>query len=562
MSTSGPSIEDLLKKDKDTKIKLDKKFKVNKTLTQVNRQFEETEVARKAAELGYQYIDLDRFPFDVEALALISKEEAVQAQALPFHHEGGEVRLGVVDPTSPDAAAVRKKLEDEKYTVRLFMVSKDSFNQGVENYARVVRHVGIDQEHIVLTAAELGDRSKKLDGLLNAKEMPKVDASETLSDVLAKALSMGASDIHIEPEAKVTKLRLRLDGVLSDTGEVNQHLAGKLVDRIKILSKMKLNITNKAQDGRFSIKLDSTDVDFRVSLLPSAYGEGVVIRILKQQGGLTLDDLGIVGLARKKLDEALQKTTGLILTTGPTGSGKTTTLYSVLTLLNEPGVKIITVEDPVEYKIEGISQTPISEGLTFASALRAVLRQDPDIVMVGEIRDHETADIAVQASLTGHIVLSTLHTNDAVGAVGRLLDLDIKPFLITGSVRIVMAQRLVRRICQNCKVEDKPDEKILAKVKAQLTAIPESSGEKAPANPVFYVSHGCDQCHGGYKGQIGIYEVFSLTEGMEKLILREAASSALRQQAIQDGMVTMVQDGLLKALRGVTDIYEVFRVAE
>ena len=289
------------------------------------------------------------------------------------------------------------------------------------------------------------------------------------------------------------------------------------------------------------------------------------MRILKQDKPLSLDELGVAEPAKTRLLAALKRTSGLILTTGPTGSGKTTTLYAILQILNKPGVKMITIEDPVEYKVPGISQTPIdrSRGMTFASGLRSILRQDPDIVMVGEIRDQETAEAAFQAALTGHTVLSTLHTNDAISTVPRLTDLQVKPFLITGGLTLGLAQRLVRRLCENCKQGDNPDEKILNKVENILKTIPPSAGLNIPSPYQFYVGKGCVQCHNlGYRGRIGIYETFAITPEMEKLILHEAPLSALRQQAINDGMVTMIQDGLLKALAGITDLYEVFRVTD
>lgn len=562
MSTDNPSIEDLIKsKDKKPDL-LGKKFKVQRTLDTVNRHYEEQEASAKAGKLGFEYLNLHGFPVDLEALALIPKAEAESAQALAFHHESGEVRLGAVDPNSEAVGVLRSKLEAEKYKVKIALISQSSFKEALENYAHVVKAVKLETDKIVITA----DRLKALAGKREfALPSGRLDATKLLAEILAWSLALKASDIHLEPDINGGKLRFRTDGVLADVFEFTKEDTEKIVSRIKVLAKMKLNIKKAPQDGSFGITLDGMEVDLRVSILPSVYGEAFVLRILKQEEGLTFDQLGITGLTRKRLEEAMEKTTGLILTTGPTGSGKTTTLYSMLKILNKPKVKIITVEDPVEYKIGGITQTPIDKasGISFAQALRSILRQDPDVVMVGEIRDHETADTAVQASLTGHIVLSTLHTNDAVSTISRLIDLEIKPFLIVGSLRVAMAQRLVRRICQKCKVEDKPDEKLMKKIEDLLKAIPASADVKLPDNLTFYASHGCEECHQlGYKGRIGIYEAAIITPDLEKLILREAPASALRQQAIDDGMVSLVQDGLLKALDGVTDVYEVFRVSD
>jgi type II secretory ATPase GspE/PulE/Tfp pilus assembly ATPase PilB-like protein len=340
----------------------------------------------------------------------------------------------------------------------------------------------------------------------------------------------------------------------------------QLISRIKILSKLKLNIVSTPQDGSFEIQYNKLPVDVRVSVLPTAFGESIVLRLLRQdKGALRFEDLGIVGLAMANLEKQLQKPNGMILTTGPTGSGKTTTVYALLNKLNEPGVKIITLEDPVEFRVAGLTQTPIdaNAGMTFASGLRAVLRQDPDIVMVGEMRDLETAEIAAQAALTGHIVLSTLHTNDAASALPRLLDLGVKPFILAPAINAIVAQRLVRKICQSCRQGYSPDKKLLSRVEMILKSIPQSAQVKLPKALKFYHSPGCSRCSGlGYKGRIGVYEIFTMNEKIEKLIQSAASTSEIRNQAIQDGMITMAQDGLLKALAGVTDVEEVFRVTE
>ena len=567
MSGDIPPIEELIKHHgTDKSGPFTRASKMQRTMADVNRKYEEEETARKAVSHGYEYINLHGFPIDLEALALISKEDAIRALALPFHHESGEVKVGAVDLTTPELKRIRAHLESLKYNVKLYFISHSSFKETVENYSRVVRAKKIDPEHIKISNKELVAESEKFKQLVKAKDVPvALDATEGLTQLLSHALHLEASDVHIEPEVKGDKVRFRIDGILQDVAVLPKILSTKLVGRIKILGRMKLNVTNVPQDGSFSIIVQEQNVDFRVSVLPSVYGEAVVIRVLAHESSMSLDELGLVGLARTRLTEALEKTTGMILTTGPTGSGKTTTLYALLQILNKPGVKIITIEDPVEYKIEGVSQTPIDKkaGMTFASSLRAILRQDPDVVMVGEIRDHETADTAVQAALTGHVVLSTLHTNDAASIIPRLIDLDIKPFLITAAIKIGMAQRLVRRMCQHCKVGDEPDEKIMNKIKAAFDSIPPSSGIKAPTMLKFYASHGCDKCHNlGYKGRIGIYEAFAITAELEKLILREAPLSELKKQAIADGMVTMLQDGLFKALDGITDVYEVFRVTD
>ncbi len=567
MSVDHASIEDLIGKKKTKTEGAAKDLKVQRTLSDVNRDFEEREAATKAQVLGYDYVNLHGFPLDKESLVLISHDEAKTAGLVAFSHESGEVKLGVVDPSQTGVARVREKLERQHYQVRLYLISKSSLLDGLAVYQKLKKAEPPTADLISLTQAEISQKAKKFveASKLAENEMDKIDATELLAGILGVALSLGASDIHFEPERSTVHTRLRVDGVLQNLIALPLNTYGKILSRIKVLSHLKINVVTTPQDGSFSFKIDQTPVDFRVSVLPSIYGESLVVRILAQSKNITLDQLGVVGLNRQRLEEALKKTTGMILTTGPTGSGKTTTLYALLQVLNQPGTKIITVEDPVEYKIVGLSQTPIdrSRGMTFASGLRAILRQDPDIVMVGEIRDEETADVAIQASLTGHVVLSTLHTNDAVSIIPRLLDLHVKSFLITGSLNLGLAQRLVRRLCEHCKQADNPDEKILNKAVQLLKGIPATAGVALPQEFRFFHSSGCDQCnHTGYHGRLGIYESFVVTPELEKLILREAPLSALRQQAINDGMVSMAQDGLLKCLEGVTDVYEVFRVTD
>jgi type II secretory ATPase GspE/PulE/Tfp pilus assembly ATPase PilB-like protein len=384
--------------------------------------------------------------------------------------------------------------------------------------------------------------------------------------ILGAALSLDASDVHVEPEANKAKVRFRIDGVLQDIANISQDTHHQLVSRIKVLGKLKLNVANSPQDGSFGLTYNNSQVDIRVSALPSAFGESLVLRLLRQdKQSLNFDELGISDLANERLSEQMRKPNGMILTTGPTGSGKTTTLYAILSRLNEPGTKIITLEDPVEYKIPGIIQTPIDKqgGLTFVLGLQAVLRQDPDVVMVGEMRDLETAETAAQAALTGHIVLSTMHTNDAASSIPRLLDLGLKPFVLAPAINAVIGQRLIRRICEECKEEYIPAKNLMNRVEFILNKIPKISKSKVPAKKVFYHSRGCKACKGlGYKGRVGVYEVFVVNEAIEKLIHAQAITTDIKNQAISDGMITMAQDGLLKALAGITDVEEVFRVTE
>jgi len=338
-----------------------------------------------------------------------------------------------------------------------------------------------------------------------------------------------------------------------------------LTSRLKLMARLKLNVENEAQDGRITILNNKQELDVRVSVLPSSFGEAVVLRLLGIGAvDVSISELGLTGKALEVIQTQLHKANGMIITTGPTGSGKTTTLYSFLRELNQPGVKIITLEDPVEYKVEGIQQTPVDHHVdfSFVKALRAVLRQDPDVVMVGEIRDPETAETALQAALTGHIVLSTLHTNDAAGAVPRLITMGVKPFVIAPALNAIIAQRLVRRLCTSCMEKTELDAPTLEKVNGLLSEIPKNSEVEVPKDLVFYTSKGCAQCGGlGYKGRMGIYEIIEVTDKMKELILTEPSGLAVKKLATEQGSLTMIQDGLIKATQKITDVHEVFRVA-
>jgi type II secretory ATPase GspE/PulE/Tfp pilus assembly ATPase PilB-like protein len=371
--------------------------------------------------------------------------------------------------------------------------------------------------------------------------------------ILVQAVKEKASDIHIEPFQKTLKLRYRIDGELIAAESPPKGLQLAITSRIKILAGLNIAERRIPQDGRFRIKVLAKDVDLRVSILPTAYGEKIVIRIL-DKAALTgsIDQMGMDESTLDKFKKAIDAPHGMILVTGPTGSGKTTTLYSVLQELNNPQYNIVTVEDPIEYELTGINQVSVRNdiGLDFASALRSILRQDPDIVMVGEIRDNETADIAVKAALTGHQVLSTLHTNDAAGAITRLDDMGIEPFLISSSVIMACAQRLVRRICTNCREEFVPEPEMLGRL-----------GVEMPEGAVFYHGSGCDRCkHRGYLGRVALIEALPVSEAIRRLIIKRASSAVVKNQAISEGMRTLRMVGIDKALEGVTTLEEIWRV--
>jgi len=400
------------------------------------------------------------------------------------------------------------------------------------------------------------------------EELAKVFRSGIIPQIVAGtlflAIRMKASDVHIEAQEDGVRVRFRVDGILHDIIRVPGFLHAPLISRIKILAKMKIDEQRVPQDGRFDVQIDNRQVDLRVSTLPTVHGEKIVMRLLDKSAGiLTLEQLGVTGTNFDTLVENISKPFGIILATGPTGSGKSTTLYAILSRISKPGVNIITLEDPVEYELPGINQAQVKPqiGFTFADGLRSVLRQDPNVIMVGEIRDLETAAMATHAALTGHLVLSTLHTNDASGALPRLINMGVEPFLITSSVNAVIAQRLVRKVCQHCKETAQIPPAILNKIKRELAATPSAQLKNVNLESLkFYRGKGCSNCNDGYSGRIGIFEVMAMSDKIEDLAVNKAPASELKKAAIEEGMITMLQDGLMKALKGITSVDEVLRV--
>lgn len=410
-----------------------------------------------------------------------------------------------------------------------------------------------------LLSGEIEDEDQ-LKKILKENYIPK-----TVAALVDYALNLRASDIHVDPGAKNLRIRFRVDGILQDIAILPLKLHPPIVSRIKILSKMKIDETRIPQDGRFDLGFKNREVDVRVSCLPTVHGEKVVMRILdKSQDILSLEDLGMMGRAFDLTIEAIGKPYGIILSTGPTGSGKSTTLYAILNRISSPSVNIITLEDPVEYEIPGVNQCQVkpSIGFTFADGLRSVLRQDPNVVMVGEIRDGETAGMATHAALTGHLVLTTLHTNDSAGALPRLINMGIEPFLITSSINLVIAQRLVRRICPDCRIESKLPDSLITEIKEEIAKIPKNNPKdlaRAGKPLKFFHGTGCPKCSKGYKGRVGMFEVIRMTEQIEELAVGRHPSSEIKNAAIKDGMITMKQDGIIKAMDGLTTLDEVFQ---
>jgi type IV pilus assembly protein PilB len=532
----------------------------------------EEELKGKATMAGLGYINLRGLPIMPEALKLIPEEESKKEGVICFmYKKDKEIRLAVLKKNNKVKEIVKRlKGEHPGISIQTYLTSQASIEDGLKMYAALPKIIAKVDEREILEA----DLEKAAEELTDLKDLESklkdVSITEILGVILAAAIKVETSDIHIEAEEGGIQLRFRVDGVLHDIARLDKQEWEKLIARIKLNSNLKINIKDKPQDGHFSIHVKDKLVDFRVSTLPTTFGESVVMRILYHEKikEMTLNNLGIEEYNRQTLDIEIEKPNGMIVVTGPTGAGKTTTLYAILNKLNQPENKIITVEDPIEYKIEGISQSEIraDKGYTFAKALRSVVRQDPDIILVGEVRDKETAEICLNAALTGHLVFTTLHTNDAAGTIPRLLSLAAKPYLLAPAINVSIAQRLVRRICEACKKEEKIKQNDLEKVKQELESLPEKhkgSFDFDLNKLKVYKGKGCDKCTGlGYKGQIGIFEVFEVTDEIRDMILSKQVSEyKLKEAAVKNGMITLVQDGLIKALKGMTSIEEVFRVS-
>ena len=538
--------------------------KVSNAIKELDRGFAEEQIARQAKKSGVPYFNLTTFPIDNAAVTLITEDQAKGAEVIPFYRDGQHIKVGMLNPGNSQLHELVEFLKKSNFQIDLYIISKASFEAGLKRYGSI-RPPNREQERVVISELQ-GLKVDKLKELETMQEsITTVSPTELISSLLTSAVIARASDIHLQPEEKYLAVRLRIDGVLQEAAKFHSSVYHNLISRIKILSKLKINVTKVPQDGSFVIDAGNRTFEIRVSLLPSAYGESIVLRILGEQTALNVQDIGMRALAYERILIEIQKPNGLILTTGPTGSGKTTTLYSFLKTVNKPGVKTITLEDPIEYRLEGVEQIQIDQkaGLTFANALKSTLRQDPDVLMVGEIRDLDTAEAAAQAALTGHLVFSSLHTNDAAGAIPRFLNLGVQPVVLAPALTTVIAQRLVRRICQDCKEVQELDPSLLKRVNRVLEAIPSNSKEQVPSERKFYHSRGCQACHHvGYKGRMGVFEVFIMDDAMQQLVFKGASTVEIKALAIKSGMVTMIQDGLLKALEGITDVAEVFRVTE
>lgn len=555
------------RKDVETaeKAAKDKKVDLGEALVSGGALSEDDLRRMQAHILGIPFISLIGQDIDIETLALIPEPIARANNVVAFKKTDDALEVAMLDTNDLAAINFIKKKVGLKILPRLTDV--ESLKSALLKYQKSLKEEFGD----IIRSASAAVSGEALDdkGLQKlAEDVPVVKIVDTL---LRHAVIQDASDIHIEPLEEHLLIRYRIDGILHDAMELPKHIAAGVVARVKVLSHLKLDEKRLPQDGRFKIEADNERVSFRVSVLPTYFGEKIVMRLLREGGGgYTLESLGFHGEGLERIFEATRQKTGMILVTGPTGSGKTTSLYTVLDILNKPEVNISTIEDPIEYQMPRVNQTQVRPDIdfTFAAGLRALLRQDPDVIMVGEIRDSETASLAVNAALTGHVVLSTLHTNSAAAAIPRLIDMEAEPFLLTSTLRVVVGQRLVRKLCAGAEEYTLSDEEIVQLEKQVnldnvLKALKDEGrvAKKATIKDVvFYKATPTSDCPEGYSKRIGIHEVLAVTPEIRELIIRGADADDILEQAKKEGMLSMIEDGIFKAATGITTIEEVLRV--
>lgn len=498
-----------------------------------------------ARQIGIEYIDFSERKPEPSAVAVVPRELAERYTLMPVSTEDSAITVAMADPQNVLA------LDDLRiitgYEIKPAISTRDDILAAIEEYYKVAEEAEAD---LFLGTDELGE--DELAALTDVtSESPAV---KLVNYIVQKAVADRASDIHIEPQEQDLRVRFRVDGVLHEVMRSPKAVQSSIISRFKIMAEMDIAESRKPQDGHCAVNVAGHNIDFRVSTLPTVYGERVVLRILRKDSILLqLSDLGFLPTSLERFESSFKRPYGAILVTGPTGSGKSTSLYAAINVLNVPNRHIITAEDPVEYRLPGVNQCQVNNkaGLTFSRALRSFLRCSPDVILVGEIRDHETAQIAIESALTGHLVLSTLHTNDAPGAVTRLIEMGVEPFLVSSAVDCVLAQRLARRLCSDCKEEYRPKPAVLIEAGFPADNLPE----------VVYRPGGCKKCGGtGYRGRMGIHEVLMMSEEISKLAIANATTEEIKQLAIEEGMLTLKDDGLMKVRSGATSIEEIMRV--
>ncbi len=544
----------------------EKKAISNKLVASVQHHSEEEETSKFADTLELPYIDTNIVPISIDSLKLLTEQDARKFSIATIQRKGKLVTVVATDPTKEATKEFLKNFSEQLgVKIKLFVISHYNFEKVLEKYKKIIFSEVLDQLNLTISDKELSAFEVALKNLVTLKERVKeMPITEVMNIMMAGAYTLGASDVHIEPGENEFRLRYRIDGVLQDVAFFPLNIHKRIATRIKMMSGMKLNLADMAQDGTFEVNLADKKIAIRASSIPGSFGESIVMRLLDPDSiKVNIEQLGLQGLAYEIIQRQIEAPNGMILTTGPTGSGKTTTLYAIINKLNTPDKKIITIEDPIEYQLKGVSQTQIerSRGYTFATGLRAIVRQDPDIILVGEIRDDETADIAINSALTGHLVLSTFHTNSAIASIPRLVEMGVKPSFIAPAVNAIIGQRLVRKLC-DCKEEYVPAKETTDSLKKVLSIISPRAKVDIPKNiEKLYRPKGCLKCgNTGYKGRMGIFEVLTLSPETEKLILDLAGETEITMAVLEEGMVTMLQDGILKAVTGITSIDEVKKV--
>lgn len=551
-------------KDKKNESSIDKSEAHSQALSEINREFEEKSVVQKSEQLGLPYVYISKTPINLDLLSLIDYDKAKEALALPFFKVGKKLRVAVADPNNQKTKTLLKTLEDAGYEVSLHLASGAGMNEALNIYDK--RKFAAPKEVVKnVDEAKIQAYEKEIAALKDVKEkLNAVSSEEGLNMIDVGAIKTGASDVHYEPGEHKIAVRFRIDGILHQVFELDREAFLNIANQIKYKSKLKLNITNVPQDGRYSFTINERDIDVRVSTLPTQFGETFVCRYLdSKQGFSEFEDLGFEGDHLKQLTGLTTLSNGMILVTGPTGSGKTTTLYSMLNFFNTPEKKTITLEDPIEYHIPGVSQSQVNEkrNYTFASGLRSILRQDPDIVMLGEIRDLETAETATQAALTGHVLLATLHTNSAIESIPRLVNMGLPPFMVAPSVHSIIGQRLVRKVCNDCHTMESPSASEREDMQTSLESIKSVRKDVTVEIPEQLPKVvGCEKCsHTGYKGRSVICEILRVDNEIKDMILNKESSVKIIESARKKGMITMREDGILKVIAGVTTLDEVYR---
>jgi type IV pilus assembly protein PilB len=558
------------------------KFKdatTNLILKQARENEDESVAHETASVLDMPVMDLLSYPIEFGALGIITEEESIGANLAPFHRAGKRLFIACIDPRNVNAKIIIDRLAREGNILNIFICTKKGLQRAWDRYADMKKSQVVTTGVVSVNENLIDEYIKNIKSVGDFKTISDKTLSEGKSSttkifeiILAGAYALKSSDIHIEPGENVVRVRFRLDGVLHDILEVPSTSYHFFKSRLKIVSGVKLNQAKEAQDGRFTIAVGAKAIEVRVSIIPGNFGESVVMRLLDPEATkVSLETLGFEPYLEKAVFEAIAKPNGIILLTGPTGSGKTTTLYSALRKIYTPDIKIITIENPIEYKLEGIVQTQVennSQNYTFASAMRAILRQDPDVIMVGEIRDAETAETAIQAALTGHLVLSTLHTNTAAGAIPRLIDLKVNPKILGSELTLSLAQRLLRRICTNCSIEyeaNTDEKKIINNIVAEMLDNKKQNFLEPHREKLYILKKGkgCDVCNGfGYKGRLAVHEAIQMNAEIEKIAVNSPSERDIQGAANKQGFLTLREDALLKILRGQTTLEEAVKTVD